>query len=76
LEELGLLGEEALWDVEAGGKVGLFFVDNDCDFFGEIGQFRETKTGVSMAPGCDIRTANAYLRGGAIFANKRSCCSI
>ena len=34
LKELGLLGEEALWDVEAGGEPGLPFIDDDRNFFG------------------------------------------
>jgi hypothetical protein len=43
LKELGLLREEDLGDVIAGGEVELPFVDNDCDFFGEIGHSRDTK---------------------------------
>lgn len=39
--------------MEAGDQVGLLFVNNDCDFLGEVGQVRETRTCVSMAPGCD-----------------------
>lgn len=58
LEEFGLLSEEVLWNIEAGGEVGLLFVDDDRASFGEVRQVRETSIRVSVAPGSEILTIN------------------